>query len=101
MKVSDFRPEVTSPDEARLDRPEKGSARSQDARQETSPDKVSLSAVSETLLQKVDNNAKVEALKSAYEAGAYKVNAEELAKSILKADFAASQPDKSSRSPKS
>lgn len=71
----------------------KTAARSEEIRTGSSPDAVSLSAVSETLLHEVDNTEKVNALKAAYEAGSYEVDAGELAKCMLKADFAPSKTD--------
>lgn len=102
MKVSDFRPEAARPNESRLDRPEKLSVKREESRPEASSDKVSsdnvsLSAVSETLLRKLDNSARVEALKSSYEAGAYKVNPEDLAKSMMKTQFAPAEGKQLSR----
>ncbi len=88
MKISDFRPDDIRANETQLNRPEKAPVKRQEAGREAAPDRFSISPFSETLLNELDKTSKVEALKSAYESGAYRVDPESLASSLVKAHLA-------------
>lgn len=91
MKISDFQPNDIRATEAQLNRPEKAPVKREDGQRDATPDRVSLTPFSETLLDKLDSTKKVEALKAAYESGAYRVDPESLAKSLVRAHLALSE----------
>lgn len=85
MRITDFQPDGIRVREAQLDRPNKAPVKREEAQRESAPDRVQISPLSETLLEKLDATSKVEALKAAYESGAYRVDPESLAKSLIQA----------------
>ncbi|MCU0227962.1 MAG: flagellar biosynthesis anti-sigma factor FlgM [Bryobacterales bacterium] len=85
MNIPDFRPEALRVAETQVTRPEKAPVKREDARRENVPDRVNLTPLSETIIDRLDSTKKVEALKAAYESGAYRVEAESLAKSLVRA----------------
>lgn len=85
MNISDLRPDSLRVAETQVTRPEKAPVKREDARRESAPDRVNLTPLSETIIERLDSTQKVEALKAAYESGAYRVDPESLAKSLVRA----------------
>lgn len=95
MKIPDFRSDEIRSSETQLQRPEKVQVKREESPSERSADRATISPFSETLLSSLDSTSRVEALKSSFEAGTYRVDPESLAKALIKSALTNAEPNES------